>query len=201
MHAGTIGPRQRLETAVHAAAAVADRLDLVLVGSGADEPRIRALVADWNVPNVRFVDRRSPVEMADLYAAADYQLVASRDLPELRGVVPTKLQAAFSCAAPVVVSAAGDAVAMVERARAGLSCPPEDWAALADRFWLAATIPADARTEMGRRGRETYQRHMSLRAGVDRVERILYDAAAGNGSRPGRNAGLTHESPIGSNKT
>ncbi|WDZ83074.1 glycosyltransferase family 4 protein [Micromonospora cathayae] len=186
MHAGTMGPRQRLETAVHAAAAVADRMDLVLVGSGAEEPRIRALVTGWNVPNVRFVERRSPVEMADLYAAADYQLVASRDLPELRGVVPTKLQAAFSCAAPVVASAAGDTVTMVERARAGLSCPPEDWSALADRFWLAATIPADARAEMGRRGRAAYQRHMSLRAGVDRIERILSDVAAGQASAPGR---------------
>ncbi|SCL24499.1 Glycosyltransferase involved in cell wall bisynthesis [Micromonospora pallida] len=178
MHAGTIGERQRLETAVRAAAAVPDRVDLVLVGSGADEPRIRELVGDWGVRNVRFVDRRSPTEMADLYAVADYQLVTLRDLPELRGVVPAKLPAAFSCAAPVIAAAAGDTVAMVERARAGLSCPPEDWASLADRFWLAATIPAEARTEMGRRGRETYQRHMSMRAGVDRIEQTLYDISA-----------------------
>lgn len=179
MHAGTIGPRQRLETAVRAATAVPDRVDLVLVGSGADEPRLRDLVTGWGVRNVRFVDRRSPVEMADLYAAADYQLVACRDLPELRGVVPTKLQAAFSCAVPVVASAVGDTVTMVERARAGLSCPPEDWAALADRFWLAATIPVAVREEMGRRGRAAYQEQMSLRAGVDRIERLLHAVAAG----------------------
>ena len=114
-----------------------------------------------------------------LYAAADYQLVAVRDLPELWGVVPVELQAAFACAAPVVACAGGDTAAIVERARAGLSCPPEDWTSLADRFWLAATIPADARTEMGRRGWQAYRRHMSLRAGVDRIEQLLYDVAAG----------------------
>ncbi|MEV0329392.1 glycosyltransferase family 4 protein [Micromonospora echinospora] len=187
MHTGAIGERQPLETAVRAAAAVPDRMDLVLAGSGADEPRLRELVADWGVRNVRFVERRSPAELADLYAAADYQLVALRDLPELRGVVPAELPAAFSCATPVIAAAAGDPATMVERARAGLSCPPEDWAALADRFWLAATIDAEARTGMGQRGREAYQRDMSLRAGVDRIERMLYDVAAGRATAPNPN--------------
>ncbi|PWU44183.1 glycosyltransferase WbuB [Micromonospora globispora] len=177
MHAGTIGVRQGLETAVRAAAALDDRMDLVLLGSGAEERRVRGLAADLRAENVRFVERRSPLDMPDLYAAADYQLVMLRDLPELHGTVPGKLQAALSCASPVVASAGGDTVELVERARAGLSCPPEDWAALADRFWLASTIPPPARVDMGRRGREAYLREMSLRAGVDRVEQLIYQVA------------------------
>ncbi|MFG1951791.1 glycosyltransferase family 4 protein [Micromonospora sp. NPDC048830] len=178
MHAGTIGARQGLETAVRAAAPLRGTIDLVLVGSGGDEPAVRGLATELGAGNVRFVARRSALEMADLYAAADYQLVMLRDLPELRGTVPGKLQAALSCASPVVASAGGDTVELVERFRAGLSCPPEDWAILADRFWLAATIPPPARLEMGRRGREAYLRDMSLRGGVDRVERLLHEIAA-----------------------
>ncbi|WP_030491271.1 glycosyltransferase family 4 protein [Micromonospora chokoriensis] len=177
MHAGTIGARQGLETAVRAAAALDRTMDLVLVGSGAAERRVRGLAAELGAENVRFVPRRSPVDMPELYAAADYQLVMSRDLPELRGTVPGKLQAALSCAAPVIASAGGDTAELVERARAGLSCPPEDWAALADRFWLAATIPPPTRTEMGRRGRAAYLREMSLPAGVDQIEQLLHEAA------------------------
>ncbi|MEW2384234.1 glycosyltransferase family 4 protein [Micromonospora sp. NPDC047707] len=178
MHAGTIGARQGLETAVRAAVALDRTMDLVLVGSGEQERRVRGLAAELRADNVRFVERRSPLDMPELYAAADYQLVMLRDLPELRSTLPGKLQAALSCAAPVVVSAGGDAAELVERARAGLSCPPEDWATLADRFWLAATIPSGARAEMGRRGREAYLRQMSMPAGVDRIERLLYEAAA-----------------------
>ncbi|MCX4390767.1 glycosyltransferase family 4 protein [Micromonospora peucetia] len=177
MYAGTIGARQGLETAVRAAAALDHTVDLVLVGSGADERRVRGLAAELRTENVRFVERRSPLDMPDLYAAADYQLVMLRDLPELRSTLPAKLQAAFSCAVPVVASAGGDTAEMVERARAGLSCPPEDWASLADRFWLAATIPPAARADMGRRGREAYLREMSMSAGVDRIERLLHEAA------------------------
>ncbi|TDB71429.1 glycosyltransferase family 4 protein [Micromonospora sp. KC723] len=183
MHAGTIGVRQGLETAVRAAAALDDRMDLVLVGSGAEERRVRGLAAELGAGNVRFVERRSPLDMPELYAAADYQLVMLRDLPELRGSVPAKLQAALACARPVVASAGGDTAELVERARAGLSCPPEDWATLADRFWLASTIPAAARSEMGRRGREVYLREMSLRAGVDRIEGLLREVAAGRRRR------------------
>ncbi|MFC4017012.1 glycosyltransferase family 4 protein [Micromonospora sp. GCM10011542] len=184
MYAGTIGARQGLETAVRAAAALDRTMDLVLVGSGADERRVRGLAAVLRAENVRFVDRRSPVDMPELYAAADYQLVMLRDLPELRGMVPAKVQAALSCAAPVVASAGGDTAELVERARAGLSCPPEDWATLADRFWLAATIPPATRAEMGRRGREAYLREMSQPAGVDRIERLLYEAAGRSPAAP-----------------
>ncbi|MGB2567329.1 glycosyltransferase family 4 protein [Micromonospora citrea] len=179
MHAGTIGVRQGLETAVRAAVALDDRMDLVLVGSGAQERRVRGLAAELRARNVRFVERRSPLDMPELYAAADYQLIMLRDRPELRGTVPAKLQAALACARPVVASAGGDTVELVERARAGLSCPPEDWATLADRFWLASTIPAAARMEMGRRGRDAYLREMSLRAGVDRIEELLREVAVG----------------------
>ncbi|BCJ56662.1 glycosyltransferase WbuB [Micromonospora endophytica] len=141
MHAGTIGARQGLTTAVRAAAALGDTMDLVLVGSGAEEQRVRGLAAELGADNVRFVERRSPLDMPELYAAADYQLIMLRDLPELHRSVPAKLPAVLSCGVPVVASAGGDTAALVERARAGLSCPPGDWASLADRFWLAAHIP------------------------------------------------------------
>ncbi|AVT35277.1 glycosyltransferase family 4 protein [Plantactinospora sp. BB1] len=179
MHAGTMGPFQRVDTAVRAAAAVNGKidLDLVLVGSGPEERQSRQLAEELGATNVRFLGWRPPAEMADLYAAAEYQLVLLRDLPALRGAVPAKLQAALSAGAPVVASAGGDTADLVERARAGLSCPPEDWQALADRFALAAVIPSNARAEMAQRARDSYLSRMSLRTGVDQMEQMLAEAA------------------------
>ncbi|ASW55140.1 glycosyltransferase family 4 protein [Plantactinospora sp. KBS50] len=177
MHAGTIGPNQRVETAIRAAATTHSLFDLVLVGSGPQEKQARRLVADLGATNVRFIGQRPTEEMAGLYHAADYQLVLMRDVPVLRGTVPGKLQAAMSSGSPVVASAGGDTAELVEGARAGLSCGPEDWRALADRFALAAAIPSGARTQMGQRARESYLRRMSLRAGVDQIEQMLAEAA------------------------
>lgn len=173
MFAGNMGPFQRVETAVRAAAAVPHAVDLVLVGSGTEELAVRRLAAELGVDNVRFLGRRAPEEMAELYAAADFQLVCLRNLPALRGTIPSKLQAALACARPVVVSAPGDAAGLVESAGAGLTCPPEDWRALAGQFAAAARMSPAEREEAGAHARRLYQERMSLRVGVDQIEDML----------------------------
>jgi colanic acid biosynthesis glycosyl transferase WcaI len=179
MHAGNIGPFQAVEGMVRAAAAVdsSGQLDLVLVGSGIEEASAQALTRRLGATNIRFLGRRDPAEMAALYGAADYQLVSLRDLPIFHGTIPSKLQAAFSCGSPVLVSAPGDSARIVEQTGAGLSCPPEDWPALADRLLQAAAVPADERAGMSRRARESYETQMSMRAGVDQLEAMLRAAA------------------------
>ncbi|MEV4656125.1 glycosyltransferase family 4 protein [Micromonospora sp. NPDC049301] len=177
MFAGNIGLLQGIETAIRAAAAARDQLDLVLVGSGAGEDAARRLAADLGADNVRFVGRRPPEQMAELYAAADWQLICLRDVPAVRAAVPSKLQAALACGVPVIASLGGDAAALVHSTGIGLTCPPEDSQALADRFVEAAALPVDVRREMGRRARHVYQERMSLRVGVDQFEDILTKAA------------------------
>ncbi|WP_341720198.1 glycosyltransferase family 4 protein [Micromonospora sp. FIMYZ51] len=181
MFAGNLGPLQGVDTAIRAAAAVRDRMDLVLVGSGAEEETARRLAAEIGADNVRFIARRAPQEMADLYAAAQWQLVCLRDLPGLRGTVPSKLQAALACGRPVVAALPGAAATVVESARAGLVCPPGDWGALAQRFRSAAGTSERERAEMGRRARQLYQERMCLPVGVDQFEDILTKLAARKG--------------------
>ncbi|MCF0095789.1 glycosyltransferase family 4 protein [Micromonospora sp. MH99] len=181
MFAGNLGLLQGLDTAIRAAAAARDRLDLVLVGSGAGEDAARRLAAELGADNVRFIGRHPPDQMAQLSAAADWQLVCLRDVPALRAAVPSKLQAALACGMPVIAAAGGDTAALVRSAGLGLVCPPEDWRALADQFVTAADLPTDVRREMGSRARHVYQERMSLRVGVDQFEDILTKVAAQRG--------------------
>jgi glycosyltransferase involved in cell wall biosynthesis len=178
MFAGNIGPFQRIGTAIRAAVATHGQVDLVIVGSGLEEPAARRLADGLGASNIRFLGWKPPEQMAALYAAADYQLICLRDLPGLRGTVPSKLQAAFACGAPVIVSAGGDAARIVESAGAGFTCPPEDAAALAERFAAVATLSPESRTEMARRAQRTYQERMSLRTGADQIEDLLLKASA-----------------------
>jgi glycosyltransferase involved in cell wall biosynthesis len=180
LFAGNMGPFQRVQVAVRAAAATPS-VDLVFVGSGTEQAAARTLAAELGADNVRFLGRRAPESMPDLYAAADYQLVILRDLPALRGTVPSKLQAALACASPVIVSAAGDCATMVAAAGAGLTCPPEDPAALAGVFAAAAAATPAERAAMGERARRLYCDRMSLRVGVDQIEDMLTKAVACRG--------------------
>lgn len=180
MHAGNIGPFQNIADAIRAAAAVerSGQIDLVLVGSGTEEAAARELAARLGAGNIRFLGRRDPSEMAALYGAADYQLVSLRDLPILRGTIPSKLQAALSCGSPVITSAPGDCARLVESTGAGLACPAENWQMLAAGFLRAASMLPTERADMAKRARHAYETHMSKRAGVDQLEDMLVTAAA-----------------------
>jgi glycosyltransferase involved in cell wall biosynthesis len=179
MHAGNIGPFQDITGAIRAAAALADtgQLDLVLVGTGLEEEAARRLTAELGADNIRFLGRRDPATMADLIGAADYQLISLRDAPSMYGAIPSKLQAALSCGSPVIAAAPGDAARFVADHRAGLTCPPGDWAALAGCFRQAALVPVHERAAMGRRAHECYERLMSMRSAVDQLEDLLRAAA------------------------
>ncbi|WP_343450858.1 glycosyltransferase family 4 protein [Micromonospora oryzae] len=183
MYAGNIGPFQRVEVAVRAAAAAAARMDLVVVGSGIDEDRVRRLAQDLDATNVRFLGRLAPERMADLYAGAEYQVVTLRKLESFAGIVPSKIQSAMACGSPVIVSADGDAAQLVDTAQAGLTCPAEDWKALADRFLAAADLPEAERQLMARRARDAYLERMSRAVGVGRIETILHRISAARSDR------------------
>jgi len=145
MYAGAMGPFQNLEDSIRAAAAVPDDVDLVLAGSGIGEAAARELTTRLGAGNVRFLGRLPASDMADLYAAADFQLVTLKDLPIFRGTIPSKLPAALSCGSPVVAGVPGDCAAIVEGDDVGLACAPQDWRALAEVFRRAAALgPADS---------------------------------------------------------
>jgi glycosyltransferase involved in cell wall biosynthesis len=177
MHAGNIGPFQNVANAVQAAAAAADAVDLVLVGTGIEEDVSRRLAAELNATNVRFLGRRDPSLMAMLYGAAEFQLVSLRDRPCLRGAIPSKLQAALSCGSPVVAATGGDCGQLVEADGSGLTCPPDDWPSLAARFTEVASLAPPDRQAMGRQARRSYQIRMSQQAGVDALEAVLAKAS------------------------
>jgi glycosyltransferase involved in cell wall biosynthesis len=178
MYAGAMGSFQNVEESIRAAVAAAEHIDLVLVGSGIAEKPARRLAEDLGAVNVRWLGRRPMDEMPGLYAAADYQLVTLRDLPIFRGTIPSKLQAALACGAPVVVTVPGDCAALVENNGVGLACPPDDWRLLADRFIDAAKVQPGEHKLMSGRARHLYETRMSRRAGVDQIEDLLTDAAS-----------------------
>jgi glycosyltransferase involved in cell wall biosynthesis len=178
MYAGNIGPFQDLEVAVRAAARTGSAVDLVIAGSGIHESSVRELASSLGADNVRFLGRRQPEEMAELSAAADFQLVTLRDLPAMRRIIPSKLQSALACSCPVIVSAAGDCAELVVEQRVGFVSPPGDVDALASVFTTAAALPEAERAAMGHRAGQAYRALMSRRAGVDALEDMLSRATS-----------------------
>jgi colanic acid biosynthesis glycosyl transferase WcaI len=181
MYAGGIGEVQGLDTALRALALLDDRPDLALalVGGGVAVPHLQRLAEDLRLGDrVRFLGGFPMDEMPALIAEADVQLVSLKDLPLFRGTIPSKLQAAMACGAPVVCSVAGDAAELVRRSACGFLATPEEPESLAAAFRLVAETSHADLAAMGSRARSTYVSELGEGSGAAALEELLTGAAS-----------------------
>ena len=176
VYAGTIGLAQGLDIVLDTAKLLRGTPDVrfVLVGDGVEKPKLLERVRRERITNVTFVDRRPRSEMPALLNAADVVLVTLRKQPLFEGALPSKTSEAMACGRPVVMTIAGEAAAMLERAGAGLAVEPESPQALADAVLKVKQEPELA-ARMGRRGREFAVRELDRTALARRLEALLLD--------------------------
>ncbi len=175
LFAGNFGVVQALDTVIAAADQLRANPDIqfVFVGSGVDEPRLRALSEEKGLDNVRFLGRFPQEEMAQLYAIADALLVHLKKNPLFEITIPSKTLAYLACAKPLIMALAGDAADLVESVGAGLSCASEDPSALAAAVKELHGMSATQRQAMGDSGRAYLLGNCTLDIVVDRYERLL----------------------------
>lgn len=99
---------------------------LTIAGYGSEELRLRRLVEDGKLADVRFVGKVDPVAMPGLYDEADIYLNAS-----VVDNQPVSILEAFAAGLPVISTATGDIPAMVRHEQTGLLVPPFDPDAIA----------------------------------------------------------------------
>ena len=131
VYVGNMGLATGLDVVIDAAVLLhADEtVRFVLIGGGADAARLRARAASAGLTNVVFT---GPLPRADaLRALADAAATVVPLVATIADSLPTKLFDAMLVGTPIVLSAAGEARRLVERADAGLTVTPGDPAALA----------------------------------------------------------------------
>jgi glycosyltransferase involved in cell wall biosynthesis len=175
VYAGNLGPLQGLETVVRAAATIRDRprLQIVLVGTGVDEQKLKSLAGELRADNVRFIGRRPLEAMPALNAIADVLLIHLKDLPFFAATVPSKTQVALASGRPILMAVAGDAAAIVRDARAGLAIEPENVVSMASAFVRLHDMPRHELEELGQAGHRYYLREMSLGVGTARMAELF----------------------------
>jgi putative colanic acid biosynthesis glycosyltransferase WcaI len=131
VYVGNMGLATGLDVVIDAAVLLRadETVRFVLIGGGADAARLRARAASAGLTNVVFT---GPLPRADaLRALADAAATVVPLVATIADSLPTKLFDAMLVGTPIVLSAAGEARRLVERADAGLTVTPGDPAALA----------------------------------------------------------------------
>jgi len=175
VYAGNVGPLQGLETVVRAAVSLTGipEIQIVIVGGGVDEQRLRQLAVEIGATNVHFLGRKSLDDMPAINALADVLLVHLRDLPFFATTIPSKTQVALASGRPLLMAVAGDAADVVRAADAGLAVPPGDPLAMATAIRQLFAMPRPELERLGRQGHEYYKRTMSLSVGADHMAQLF----------------------------
>lgn len=175
MYCGTVGLAQGVGTLL-AAAELLERdqqpVEVIIVGDGAERGELEEQAIRSGLKRVTFVGRVSSEEVPERIASANVTVMTLRDLPLFEDALPTKLLEYMAAGRAVVAAASGQAARLLEEVGAGIACPPENPAALAEAIGRLASDPELAR-EMGVRGRRHVEERLSRRAMVDQLEAEL----------------------------
>lgn len=122
---------------------------LTIVGTGSEEPALRALVRQRALRNVTFAGRVPPAEIHHYYAAADIYL----QTPRIDNM-PLSVLEAFASGLPVVSTGVGGVPAILSNGVHGLLAPDDDDEAVASRVLDLLEAPEYAR-QLAAAGRES----------------------------------------------
>lgn len=182
---GNLGAAQGLDAVLDAARLLQDLTDLriVLIGDGIELSRLRARTEAEGISNVRFLGRKPFNAMPDYFALADVLLLHLRRDPLFEITIPAKTFPYLACGRPVIAAVPGDTSEVVQAAGAGLTCAPEDPAALAATIRAMYEASPEQRRQWGESARSYYEQHHARERVVDRYAELFARVAErGNGS-------------------
>jgi len=181
VYAGAHGPANGLDLLIDAVADGGigpERMRIVLVGDGAEKPKLRQLVAQRGLPNdvVTFLDPIAKSEIPALLGAADFGVHILADVELFRtGVSPNKLFDYMAAGLPSLTNTGGDTGALVADNNAGVAVAAND---LVAGLRTMVEASAEQRAAWGASGRRYMQEHQSRTAMAGRLEALLEQVAA-----------------------
>jgi colanic acid biosynthesis glycosyl transferase WcaI len=174
--AGTMGKAQSLDAVLDAAMIISisqPKVQFVFVGGGIEVERLKQRYVDMGLHNVLFIPRMPMQDIGSVLTRADVLLVHLRDDPLFKITLPSKTQAYMAAGRPILMAVRGDAANLVEEAKAGLVCIPEDPQSLVEAVEQFCCMSQQELDDMGERGRKYYETELSLPVGVNKFESVF----------------------------
>jgi len=169
LYVGRLSPEKGVDTLLRALPPVLESVSgasLDVVGGGSDERALRALSADLGLAeHVRFIGAVAPAELEDYYRTASAVVMPSRWMEN----APLVAYEAMSYGVPVIASARGGLLELIESGRNGLLFLPDDHVDLAKTI-MRLSGDADLRRQLGSGARQLAEERYSARVHMERLE-------------------------------
>lgn len=182
MFAGNLGTAQGLDTLIDAAIRLATtpQVQLVLVGSGVEEDRLKKRIGRLRLSNVKFLGKYPSDMMAKVFGLADALVIHLKDLPLFGITIPTKTQSYLAVGKPILAALGGEAADIIHESGAGVTCPPGNPRAMAEQIRYLQSLNSGQLRYMGTAGRRYYEEHFTRQGQVAKYEAVLARAVIEN---------------------
>ena len=157
------------------------RVQIVLIGTGIEVDSLKQKTTGMGLKNVLFLERQPVSKIGAILSLADVLLVHLMDKPNYRITIPSKTQAYMAVGRPILMGVLGDAADLVTKAKAGLSCEPENPRSIAEAIRKFQAMPQEQLDAMGVNGKRFYGQELSFAIAMEKYERLFGSVAKSRG--------------------
>lgn len=111
-------------------------VEFIFMGDGATQPKLKAMVAEYDLSNVKFLGNHPMDTLCEVVNLCDASITSFKNLPILKTNSPNKLFDSLSAGKPIVVNSAGWTKDLVEKEKCGFFVNPENPQDFADKIKL-----------------------------------------------------------------
>ncbi|TKE90482.1 glycosyltransferase family 4 protein [Vibrio sp. F12] len=176
LFAGNLGFAQGLPSIVKAAEILQSNcvgVNIVFLGDGVAKQAAIEATEELKLNNVYFLPRVSMQQVGSLLSCADMLLVHLNKSELFEITVPSRTQANMAIGKPIIMGVAGDASDLINKAKAGISCQPDNPESLAEAVTNICSLTELERLSLGEAGKQYYEQHLSLKQGVNKFISIF----------------------------
>lgn len=163
--AGNLGTVQALPTVLEAAELLREHTDIhiFLIGAGPLAQTLREEIERRQLGNVEMPGHFPVEQMPAIFARASALLVSLKDVALGGYTVPSKVQAYLAAGRPIIAALNGEGARVIEKARAGVTCPSENAPMLAQCILALYRMSPQERAALGANGKAFFEAHYDQR--------------------------------------
>ena len=172
---GNIGQAQGLEILPEAAAIIRQEgikdVRFTIVGDGRARHSFEDSITNAGVWDLfEFKGRVKATEVPDILATGDAAFLSFADDDLFAKTIPAKLQSYMACAMPIIASAKGETVRVINEAECGLCSEIGNARALAENIIRMRSMPKNYLREMGENAYAYNKEHFSKKKLMDEID-------------------------------
>lgn len=145
-----------------------------IVGDGRYKGELLKIVNDFGLEDMfNFMPKQPATRIPELISACDAAFLCFTNSPIFEMTIPAKLQSYMACGIPIIASAGGEVVKIINEANAGICSPAGDVEKLAEIITRLSKMTKEQLKQLGVNAREYYDKNFNKNALLNRIDKYF----------------------------